>query len=311
MALGTVNVGAPKTKETIDAKNVILSNGKNMEETMKTVTEELEQGGAGQDWAQNDESAADFIKNRTHWAEPPVTTNTVCLEEGRVTLTDGEASVRIAALPEEGDIVRVIWDGQTYECVCESYVLGWIAGNKAKLSDTGDTGEPFLLHLMTDGEPYTTIYTVAEETGEVEHTVGISFDHTTQVLHPLDQRFVPNADWSAAEGEDGFIENKPTLTKTYTATLYASKWKELDDGTGVKYYPLTIGSKVTEDSTAKVDVRYTGDGSSESYATFVEQQNQFLEYVTNGYGRTANLGMYLYIFGDAPTIDIPIVIEVS
>lgn len=92
-------------------------------------------------------------------------------------------------------------------------------------------------------------------------------------------------------------------TKTIGTT-----WTENED-TGVKSQTVTI-SGMTADDTANVDVYYNGDGSADSYATFVEQQNQFLEFVTNGYAETVEGGITFYIFGDAPTVSIPIVVEV-
>lgn len=92
-------------------------------------------------------------------------------------------------------------------------------------------------------------------------------------------------------------------TKTIGTT-----WTENED-TGVKSQTVTI-SGMTADDTANVDVYYSGDGTSESYETFVEQQNQFLEFITNGYAETVEGGITFYIFGDAPTVSIPIVVEV-
>lgn len=93
----------------------------------------------------------------------------------------------------------------------------------------------------------------------------------------------------------------------YTATI-GTEWTE-DSDTGVKYQTVSI-SGITASNTAKVDHYYNGDGTSDSYATFVEQQNQFLEYITNGYAETVAGGIKFVIFGDAPTVSIPIVVEV-
>ena len=103
---------------------------------------------------------------------------------------------------------------------------------------------------------------------------------------------------SAIYGDVVKVENK---------TLGTS-WTENED-TGVKSQTVSI-SGMTADDTANVDVYYNGDGSADSYATFVEQQNQFLEFVTNGYAETVEGGITFYIFGDAPTVSIPIIVEV-
>lgn len=97
------------------------------------------------------------------------------------------------------------------------------------------------------------------------------------------------------------------VVKVETKTI-GTGWTENEE-TGVKSQTVSI-TGITADDTANVDVHYNGDGSADSYATFVEQQNQFLEFVTNGYAETVEGGITFYIFGDAPTVSIPIVVEV-
>lgn len=96
--------------------------------------------------------------------------------------------------------------------------------------------------------------------------------------------------------------------KTYTATI-GTTWTENED-TGVKSQSVPI-TGVLAKHTAKVDHAYTGDGTSDGYAVFVEAENQYLTYITNGYAETYDGGITFYIFGDAPTVSIPIVVEVA
>ena len=96
--------------------------------------------------------------------------------------------------------------------------------------------------------------------------------------------------------------------KTYTATI-GTTWVE-DENTGVKTQTVTI-SGVKASQTAKVDHAYTGSGTSDDYAAFVEAENQYLNYITNGYAETYDGGIKFTIFGDANTVAIPIVAEVS
>lgn len=94
---------------------------------------------------------------------------------------------------------------------------------------------------------------------------------------------------------------------TYIATI-GTDWTE-DSSTGVKSQNVVING-ILESHTGKVDHVYTGDGTSDGYAQFVEEENQYLTYITNGYAETYNGGITFYIFGDAPDISIPIVVEV-
>lgn len=95
---------------------------------------------------------------------------------------------------------------------------------------------------------------------------------------------------------------------TYTAMI-GTNWTE-DEETGAKYQTVSV-PEMTADSTAKVDTVNTHTRNSEGYALYVEEQNQYLEFITNGDAETVDGGIKFYIYGDANTVEIPIVIEVS
>jgi hypothetical protein len=116
----------------------------------------------------------------------------------------------------------------------------------------------------------------------------------------------------ASLGTDGKVpaSQLPEISsvKTYTATI-GTTWVE-DENTGVKTQSVAIAG-VTAQNTALVDHAYTGAGTSDDYAAFVEAENQYLNCITNGYAETYNGGIKFTIFGDANTVSIPIVAEVS
>lgn len=96
---------------------------------------------------------------------------------------------------------------------------------------------------------------------------------------------------------------------TYRMTI-GTNWAENED-TGVKTQDVIIeDAEITADNGATIDHVYTGDGTAESYETFVEEENQYLTYITNGYAETIANGIRFHIFGDANTVSIPIVVEV-
>lgn len=120
------------------------------------------------------------------------------------------------------------------------------------------------------------------------------------------------ADGVASLGTDGKVpaSQLPEISsvKTYTAAI-GTTWVE-DENTGVKTQSVAIaGVKAT--NTATVDHVYTGAGTSDDYAAFVEAENQYLTCITNGYAETYDGGIKFTIFGDANTVAIPIVAEVS
>lgn len=122
----------------------------------------------------------------------------------------------------------------------------------------------------------------------------------------------PAAIGAASLGADGKVpaSQLPEISsvKTYTATI-GTTWTE-DSNTGVKTQSVAIPG-VLASHTATVDHAYTGSGTSDDYAAFVEAENQYLNCITNGYAETYNGGIKFTIFGDANTVSIPIVAEVS
>lgn len=122
----------------------------------------------------------------------------------------------------------------------------------------------------------------------------------------------PDAIGAASLGADGKVpaSQLPEISsvKTYTATI-GTTWVE-DENTGVKTQSVAIAG-VTAQNTALVDHVYTGAGTSDDYAAFVEAENQYLNCITNGYAETYDGGIKFTIFGDVNTVAIPIVAEVS
>lgn len=132
-------------------------------------------------------------------------------------------------------------------------------------------------------------------------------------VHPKEVSDTDRATWNGkADLVDGKVpaSQLPEISsvKTYTATI-GTTWVE-DENTGVKTQSVAIAG-VTAQNTALVDHAYTGAGTSDDYAAFVEAENQYLTYITNGYAETYDGGIKFTIFGDANTVSIPIVAEVS
>ena len=113
--------------------------------------------------------------------------------------------------------------------------------------------------------------------------------------------------WIGAAAEDHTHDNLGGST-FYEATI-GTNWTENED-TGVKSQTIQI-TGVTDSKNAHVEPRYTGDGTSDGYAAFVEQKNQFFTCVTNGYAETVADGITFHIFGDVNTMSIPVLVEVK
>ena len=145
-----------------------------------------------------------------------------------------------------------------------------------------------------------------------QHKTGGSDPLTPDAIGAIASTEKGTADGVASLGADGKVpaSQLPEISsvKTYTATI-GTTWVE-DENTGVKTQSVAIAG-VTAQSTAMVDHVYTGSGTSDDYAAFVEAENQYLNCITNGYAETYDGGIKFTIFGDANTVEIPIVAEVS
>lgn len=139
---------------------------------------------------------------------------------------------------------------------------------------------------------------------KVEINGEVKLDLTQDTVTP--ETLLQGATAHNAAGEE--ITGSMGAVKTYTATI-GTTWTE-DSTTGVKTQNVAIPG-VLASHTAKVDHAYTGSGTSEDYAAFVEAENQYLNCITNGYAETYNGGVKFTIFGDTNTVSIPIVVEVA
>lgn len=96
----------------------------------------------------------------------------------------------------------------------------------------------------------------------------------------------------------------------FTGVL-GTNWTE-DENTGVKYQDVAIEG-ITAEHNGSCDHDDTSiDGTSEGYALYVEEDNQWLTYITNGrHARTFDGYIRFEIFGDPNTVEIPFWVGVS
>ena len=146
-------------------------------------------GGGGSvqsDWNQNDETAADYVKNRPFYTGDPV--ETVLFEESTVTFEDhggiyfGQLESTFSATV--GETYKVSWDGTTYECACVEYSGTTAIGNLSIIGLGSDTGEPFIM-AVNNGIALA-IYTADTS---ASHTLSIS-GAVAQVVK-IDEKYLP------------------------------------------------------------------------------------------------------------------------
>lgn len=156
-------------------------------ETIKTIDEKFipdtiaRKTDIGVDWNQNDETAPDYIKNRTHWAE----NNAIAILPEQTVETS--SYVRLEGLTEalqEGKTYAVVFNGVTYECVAwknSSDVI--LIGNGDICGGAGLGGdEPFSCDYS-----YENFYLNIIEPG----TYTISISRLESIYHHIDRKFLP------------------------------------------------------------------------------------------------------------------------
>lgn len=162
------------------------------------------------DWNQNNESAVDFVKNRTHYEEVAFTE---LIPETTVTIEGdyGSAEFQIDQQLVEGETYFVTLNGTNYECVAryviddDNYVL---IGNGTIFGDGNEgNGEPFSCDSYESGIIYLNAATAGEYT--------FSITHSTTVVHKIDEKYIPESvlvqtDWNQTDDtETDYLKNKP------------------------------------------------------------------------------------------------------
>lgn len=186
------------------------------------------------DWAQNDPTAKDYVRNRTHYVSQE---NGVIVPEQEVTtavhnnfnlavLNDVDLDAFQKLYNSKADTTfDVVFDGKSYKCKWLEQggnripVLGNLAISNPDLTDTG---EPF---CVTPGnlDVGDTLWIGCKVAGT--HTVAVNYQQ--DVVHKIDGKFLPDdvgavqPDWGEqSEDAKGFIKNKPEPTVIWTGKLF-------------------------------------------------------------------------------------------
>lgn len=159
--------GTKEEYEALDVKD---------ENTMYIVIDE-EGNGVQPDWNQTDESAPDYIKNRTHWFENA--TNESILSEQNFTIVDNQyTSIPTGLNFSIGNSYTVIFDGVEYECNPYELYGAIVIGNS---TFEGGNQNPDLPFLIVGG--HNLIYAN-------NGTHIISIIDTTEKIHYIDPKYI-------------------------------------------------------------------------------------------------------------------------
>ena len=134
------------------------------------------------DWNQNDETAADYVKNRPFYSGNLV--ETVLVEESTVSFEDILSEFKSTFEAQLGETYKVSWDGTVYECTCVTYNSRLFIGNLSIRGFGSDTGEPFLM-MINNGIAIGIVITDAP----ASHTFSIS--GIAQEVVKIDEKYLP------------------------------------------------------------------------------------------------------------------------
>ena len=143
---------------------------------------------ARHDWNENDPTKPGYIKNRPFYTGNPV--ETVFVEESTVPFTDSNhglyiAQIRLNFAPTVGEVYKVSWDGTVYECTCVGFSGETVIGNLSIAGAGSDTGEPFVVGVMGDGEAM--IYTLDTSASHI-----ISISGSIAEVVKIDEKYLPD-----------------------------------------------------------------------------------------------------------------------
>ena len=184
------------------------------------------------DWAQNDPSAKDYVRNRTHYVSreskalvPEQEVTTVVKDNHNVAVLNNADLDALQTLFSSKDdtTLDVVFDGVSYPCKWLEIDGNRIPvfGNLAiALEGSTDTGEPFAFSF---GGVKHGIAIACKVAGT--HTVAVSYQQ--DVVHKIDGKFLSDdigavqPDWDEqSEDAKGFIKKKPEPTVIWTGKLF-------------------------------------------------------------------------------------------
>ena len=137
--------------------------------------------GVQPDWNQNDETAADYVKNRPFYTDA---VETVLVEESTVSFEGGFSEFQSTFEATVGETYKVYWDGTAYECPCVDIENNLCIGNPSILGKGSDTGEPFVMVIYNSQA----IVLGTLDTSD-SHTFSIS--GFTEEVVKIDEKYLP------------------------------------------------------------------------------------------------------------------------
>ena len=138
--------------------------------------------GVQPDWNQNDETAADYVKNRPFYMGDPM--EAVLVEESTVSFEGDYSEFPSTFEATVGETYKVYWDGTAYECTCVASNGRLFIGNLSIMGRGSDTGEPFIM-MINNGKGIGIVTTNIS----ASHTFSIS--GIAQEVVKINEKYLP------------------------------------------------------------------------------------------------------------------------
>lgn len=184
------------------------------------------------DWNQNDKTAPDYIKNRTHWEEEDVIE---LIPETKVSIAEDSDYIELGYFDQLviGQTYVVTLNGVRYKCVARLYDEedSVLIGNGTIYGD-GDpsNNEPFSCDSYGDGQIY-----LNATPGEYTFSLAIY----NQTVHKLDKKYLPDdiggvSDWNQNDPEaPDYIKNRPFYEEIQYIAYIPEQTIEFTDYSGI------------------------------------------------------------------------------
>lgn len=256
---------------------------------------------------QDDPSALDYVKGRTHWIEP---VEDVILSETTFEATYADDRYESmywsvdTIIPDliRGVTYKVVFDGVAYECIAVDDGYGGEAlGNFGLIEEGENTGEPFFIYEEENGLHYS-----IGVQNKNSHTVSII---CLEKFHCLDKNFLPadiSVKWDNVTEKPGGYDTLNTYAKLYETDVSLNTADHcmlfnVDKNllvVGNTYYPVIDGverdpvvAKIYEGQYATYTVignpslhNLTHENSGEDYLLEVSESQSYSSlYVKDGY----------------------------
>lgn len=233
--------------------------------------------GAQADWNQNDETAADYVKNRPFYEDVTVIEESilplqaVALESGRSDLFASSGVLANAVTFDktyfaEGDTYNVYYNGMLYECVSKLSSYGYFLGNHSFLAQT----------QLLDGEPFCVMWGGANAVYALDSSCEIKVVKVTksETVHKIDPKYLPNV-------SRGVHVINPTVSWGDAAKEALLRGDTVYINEGTTGYILVTGFDIYQDSSGNNCIKVVSPVRSYGSGAFVTELRQFGALVTS------------------------------